>query len=188
MCNELKHYLVKQDWAAGDAKAELRARFSWLDDDDFAAACDGTLGPKYLYRMIPELHPLNTDVEDLDVIGKAIDKGSGQYEYVPAKICPGDAVGHFMTAFPNMTTLTVAWTNLVSVMAAGARDPAEGMRLMLAMNEYFSWLAEASDFYTWESVCKYHIRFTRQLFHKGAKADKFADMHNGKYTVILNPK
>lgn len=183
MCKELNKYVARHKVTAASAKVVLGGYFYWLDDKEFTAACNGTLGPKYLYRMVPPFHHLKIHVEDPDYAGCLIDG-----KFVPPAISPSDPVGHFLAAFPNMATLTVAWTHLVSLMTAGARDPAQGMRLIMCLNKYFCWLTEASEKYTWESVCRYHIRFTRQIFHKGATADKFDHIYDRNNIIALIPK
>ncbi|KAL1409600.1 hypothetical protein Q8F55_003593 [Vanrija albida] len=171
-------------------KDTLRGRFWQLDagtTKHFDAAYNGTLPAEYLYTILPPLGSLRHRTDQYGMVVDVVSLIDSKYESATTPISAYHSTCLLTVAIPDLTTFSIAWTKLTSLMGAGASDPAEGVRLMFAMNEYFSWLAWASTVYTWKSVCHYHILFTGPIFREGGSAERLLD-HGATGLEVLVPK
>lgn len=77
-------------------------------------------------------------------------------------IVRGNIVDNFMKAIPNPITFIYAWGILMDLMIRGS--PKDAFHLSEGLSWYGKWIMDKSATHTWESICRYHIRFTRDRF------------------------
>ncbi|BEJ16101.1 hypothetical protein CspHIS471_0507060 [Cutaneotrichosporon sp. HIS471] len=147
----------------------VTARFAHMDAKHLDAALAGTLAPELLPRLISPSSNFYKDVGD-DAAVSLVADGSELFKAVRQKRAESDVIKRFTTAIPSFATFTVAWSGLTALMAHGLGNAEEGLRLSLAMNEYAEYLGDCSSTNTWESVCRYHFRFSTARFAEGASS------------------
>lgn len=64
----------------------------------------------------------------------------------------------FMTALPAPSVFLCAWVILVELMVHGLGSPEEAPEAYSALMWYGKWIVDKSVGFTWESICRYHLR------------------------------
>lgn len=150
-----------------DCFAPLDAQFAFVDAKHFEAALAGKLAPDLLVHFIPTTHAFYRRVVDVESVS-FVPEGVEAFRAVRPKKSEADTVKRFVSAIPSISVFCVAWMNLCTIMCHGLHDPPTAVRLHRAMVMYMVWIADCSSLYSWDSIVRYHIRFSEVHFAKGA--------------------
>lgn len=148
------------------ALPSLDVQFGWLEDKYKDAALAGRLAPEHLIHFVPPTHGFFKEVTDATTVALVSGGDADGFKAVRPKKSEQDVVKRFVASIPSYSVFSVAWMNLATFMCHGTANDSHA--LYRALIQYMEWVADWSTIYTWESIVRYHIRFSSPHFAAGA--------------------
>lgn len=159
--------------------------YAFMEEKNRRAAIAGTLKPELLYTLIEHNHSFHKEVLDKRALDVDVTSDGTTVLSLATTKDEKTTIKKFMTGIPNFHTFSFAWSQLTTLMCYGLGDSRDVVPLMRCMNEYLIYIADATARYTWESLCRFHLRVMGPIFAAGGSNPHIWDQWNDARAVSL---